>query len=74
MIGKYINVPVFLSSFLIGLILIYIWGPNTKTVVIYPTPENYDTTQYKDKAGQCFQFEPVKTQCSDNAQHVPIAT
>lgn len=66
MIAKYISLPIFLTSFAIGLFFIYILGPETKTIYIYPSPENYMKTQYKDKSGQCFQFKPVETQCPIN--------
>jgi hypothetical protein len=66
MIAKYISLPIFLTSFAIGLFFIYVLGPETKTIYIYPSPENYMKTQYKDKSGQCFQFKPVETQCPIN--------
>jgi hypothetical protein len=75
MLSKYISLPVFLSSFAIGLFFIYVLGPETKTIYIYPSPHNYMKTQYKDKADQCFQFKPVETQCPINpfsVKSVPI--
>lgn len=61
MISNYISLPIFLSSFAFGLFCIYIMGPETKHIYIYPSPDNYMNTQYKDDAGQCFEFKPVKT-------------
>ena len=75
MLSKYISLPVFLISFAIGLFCVYVIGPETKTVYVYPSPENYMKTQYKDNAGQCFQFKPVETQCPINTlsiKSVPI--
>ena len=66
MISDYISLPIFLISFSVGLFFIYVLGPETKTIYIYPSPENYMNTQYKDNADQCFQFKPVKTQCPLN--------
>lgn len=66
MLSHYISLPIFLTSFAIGLFFVYIIGPESKTIYIYPSPENYMKTQYKDKADQCFQFKPVETQCPIN--------
>lgn len=66
MLSKYISLPVFLSSFAIGLFFIYIIGPESKTIYIYPSPDNYLKTQYKDVSNQCFQFKPLETECPIN--------
>lgn len=63
MISNYISFPVFLTSFAFGLFCIYVIGPETKTVYIYPSPQNYMKLQYKDSLSQCFKFEPVETPC-----------
>ena len=72
MFGNYISLPVFLVSFAIGLFCIYVIGPETKSVYIYPSPENYMKTQYKDVSNQCFQFTPIETTCPINPLSVPI--
>ena len=66
MISNYISLPVFLISFGVGLLFVYIIGPESKKIYIYPSPENYNKTQYKDHAEQCFQFKPIKTTCPIN--------
>ena len=66
MITDYISLPIFLISFAVGLFFIYVLGPESKTIYIYPSPQNYMNTQYKDNADQCFQFKPVVTQCPIN--------
>lgn len=66
MISNYISLPIFLISFTLGLFCIYVVGPEIKTVYIYPSPENYMKTQYKDKANQCFEFKPIETKCPIN--------
>jgi hypothetical protein len=53
-------------SFAIGLFFVYILGPEQKTIIMYPTPENYMKTQYKDNANNCFEIKPVEVQCPFN--------
>ena len=66
MISKYISLPVFLISFAVGLFFVYVLGPETKTINVYPSPQNYKNILYKDDANQCFQFNPVETTCPIN--------
>jgi hypothetical protein len=66
MLSKYISLHVFLISFAIGLFFIYILGPETKKIYVYPTPQTYMNYQYKDKVGQCFELKPVATECPLN--------
>jgi hypothetical protein len=63
MIFNYISLPAFLISFAIGLLFIYIMGPEMKTIYIYPSPENVDKVLFKDKAENCFYFEEQNTEC-----------
>ena len=66
MITDYINLPIFLISFAIGLFFVYAIGPEKKTVFVYPTPENYTKIQYKDNVGQCFQYKTENVDCPIN--------
>ena len=66
MISKYVSLPVFIVSFSIGLFFVYVLGPEIKTIHVYPSPQNYMKTQYKDVSNQCFQFKPVETDCPLN--------
>jgi len=50
-------------SFAIGLLFIYLLGPDMKTVYIYPSPENVEKILFKDKADNCFYFKPVEVKC-----------
>jgi len=61
-----VSLPVFIVSFSIGLFFVYVLGPEIKTIHVYPSPQNYMKTQYKDVSNQCFQFKPVETDCPLN--------
>jgi hypothetical protein len=63
---NYISIPIFLVSFIIGLLFIYILGPEMKTIYIYPSPENVDKVLFKDKADNCFYFEEESIECPDD--------
>ena len=66
MLSNYISLPIFLISFAIGLFCVYIIGPESKPIYIYPSPANYMKTQYKDTVKQCFEFKPIEIKCPIN--------
>jgi hypothetical protein len=75
MIFNYVSLPIFLISFAVGIFFIYILGPEMKTIMIYPTPENVDKILFKDKADNCFNFEETEVECpSDDSliSRIPI--
>ena len=63
---KYINLKLFLFGLIIGFMFIYLSPTKTKTVLVYPTPQNYKLIQYKDRAENCFQFNPIEVTCPDD--------
>jgi hypothetical protein len=63
MIFEYLSFPIFLISFAVGLFFVYIYGPEMKTIYIYPSPENIDKVIFKDKADNCFKFESSEIKC-----------
>ena len=63
---KYISLPVFIVSLIIGLLYIYFIENETKTVYVYPSPENCGKTQYEDNAGNCFMYEAGEVTCPTN--------
>ena len=51
---KYINFPVFIISLVIGMYAVYITLPDSRKIYVFPTPENIDLLQYRDKTNTCF--------------------
>ena len=70
MLFKYISLPVFIISFAIGLLFVYMLGPEQKTIYIYPTPENVDKMLFKDKANNCFRFEEESIDCPSDPSKI----
>jgi hypothetical protein len=62
-ISKYVNIPVFLVSLAVGLIGVYLSDPFKRKVYLYPSPDNVDILQYKDKTGACFVYEQRQVKC-----------
>jgi hypothetical protein len=60
---KFINIPAFILSFAFGMFAVYITMPDTRKIVVYPSPDNIDIMQYKDKANNCFRFKEAKVKC-----------
>lgn len=72
MILNYISWPIFLVSFAIGILFVYVLGPEMKTIYVYPTPENREKIQFKDKADNCFQFEEVPVDCPSDPSQISV--
>ena len=60
---KFVNIPAFIISFAFGMFAVYITMPDTRKIVVYPSPDNIDVMQYKDKANNCFKFKETKVKC-----------
>jgi len=63
MFFKYINVPVFIISFAIGIFFVYLFVPDTRSIKVYPNPENVGLLQYRDATGACFQIKETVVAC-----------
>jgi hypothetical protein len=58
-----IDIRYFLISLAIGLFYIYISDDYKKVIVIYPTPDNEEEYQYRDKTGTCFSYDLKEVKC-----------
>jgi len=62
----------FILSFLIGSIYIYITSEDLKQITVYPTNDNKHLFQFRDKADNCFQLKQTIVKCSNDAEEIPI--
>jgi len=67
---KYINVKIFLVSLALGIFMVYITISNDRKIYVYPTPENIEILQYRDKTDTCFQFEQKEVPCPTNEKDI----
>jgi hypothetical protein len=65
-----ISWPTFLLSFSIGVFFVYITQAAPTIVLVYPTPENIDRLQYKDKAENCYHYKAHLTECPKNVNSI----
>ena len=61
-ITQYINISVFLITFLLGLLYIYYIDYNRR-VIVYPSRYNIDKIEYKDEAENCFEYKVKDVKC-----------
>jgi len=60
---QYIKFNVFIISLAFGLFAVYITMPDLRKIYVYPTPENVDILQYKDKTDTCFKYKQTEVEC-----------
>lgn len=75
MLLNYISWPIFFLSFAIGTLIVYLWGPDIKTIKVYPTPDNVGQIHYKDKADNCFVYTATELNCPEDTtkiKEIPI--
>ena len=62
----------FLASFVIGMVFVYLSPIEHKTVLVFPSLTNIKDIQYKDKADQCFDLSAKLVDCKNSAKNIPI--
>lgn len=72
MIFNYLNIKYFIISLSVGLLYIYLLEENKQTIYIYPTPENIDKYQYKDKSDNCFSYDLEEVDCVGNYKSLNV--
>ena len=69
---KYIHMPAFILSLIIGFIAVYLTMPDTRKIYVYPTPANVIILQYKDKTNTCFSFKQTEVPCPKNSADISV--
>jgi len=67
---KYIHLPLFIISFAIGVFAVYVTVSDKKKILVYPSPDNVAYLQYKDIAGNYFQFVEKRSQCPTDSKDI----
>ena len=71
-IFKYISFKIFIASFLMGLLFLYLMGPQNKKVFVYPSPQTVDKAIFQDKAKQCFLYKEENVECPTNKKEISV--
>ena len=72
MLSKYFSFSYFIVSLAIGLFFVYLSSPPPTVIYVYPTPDNVNKVEYKDKADTCFKFDAVQVTCPNNVKTIPV--
>ena len=60
---NYISPKIFLICLTLGLFIVYITSSTPTVIYVYPTPDNVDKLQFKDKANNCYEFTYEEVKC-----------
>lgn len=71
-IFRIISFKIFIVSFLIGLLFLYVMGPQNKKVYVYPSPQTVDRAIFQDKAEQCFLYKEENVDCPTNKKNISV--
>ena len=71
---KYISIPIVLLSLSVGLLYVYLVKPEQTQIYVYPTPDNVNLIQYKDKVDNCYEFDNTEVNCpnSGDIEQIPV--
>jgi hypothetical protein len=65
-VSSYINIKIFLVSFLLGVILVYLTAPVHDVVYKFPSPDNVGKFTYKNEAdNSCYKFIAKTVPCEN---------
>lgn len=66
-LNKLFSLPLFLISLSIGLLFVYLNEPIPNIIYVYPTPDNLNDIEYKDRVGNCYTFQANEIACPQDS-------
>jgi hypothetical protein len=75
--NKLFSLPLFLISLSVGLLFVYLSEPSPTVIYVYPTPDNINEIEYKDRVGNCYTFNTNEVDCPSDTNlinSIPIQT
>jgi hypothetical protein len=76
-LNRLFSLPLFLISLAMGLLFVYLSEPTPTVIYVYPTPDNVNEIEYKDRVGNCYTFQANEVNCPDDPnmiESIPIQT
>jgi len=73
MFFDFLNVPVFLVSLAIGVFFTYVFQEPPRVVFRHPTPENIETTTFRNAQGTCYRYRMRPGTCpAGGGEPIPV--
>jgi hypothetical protein len=63
MIFAYLSITYFFIGFMFGILGVYMFGPEVKSIYVYPNEEKTKSLLYEDESGKCFQLSEKEVEC-----------
>ena len=58
-----LNTKYFLISFSLGILFVYLFTPQPRVIIKFPTPDNAGKIIYKDNNDVCYKYKATEVQC-----------
>ena len=66
------SIIAFMSSFAIGMLVVYVFTPFPEVIVRYPRPNDTHSMRFQKDNGVCMEYEMEEVSCSADAKSVDI--
>ena len=67
---KFINIKIFVISFILGIIFINYVPHENSLIYVYPTPDNIKNVEYKDKTNTCYEYIEELINCPSDKNKI----